>query len=188
MASQVYRELCERMSMRGGMYPGMDIPEFYELVQELFTPDEAAVYIAIPKGFNPAGAIAKAMGWDLKGVETLLEGMADKGLCTAGRMGDSTFYSAPAFVPGIFEFQFMRGTSTDRDRKLARLIHTYKEAVNKTRGPVRVSFPASRVITVDRMIKAGNRIHTYDQVKSYIGIRSPCRVHLFLQARGKTAR
>jgi Pyruvate/2-oxoacid:ferredoxin oxidoreductase delta subunit len=176
MASQVYRELCEGMSKRGGMYPGMDIPEFYELVQELFTPDEAAVYMAIPKGFSPAGAIAQAMGRDLKEVETLLEGMADKGLCTAGKMGDKCFYGAPPFVPGIFEFQFMRGSSTERDKKLARLIHAYKEAVNKTRGPVSISFPSSRVITVDRMIKAGNKIHTYDQVKSYIEEYDPLAV------------
>ncbi|MBT3368599.1 MAG: 4Fe-4S binding protein [Nitrospina sp.] len=70
----------------------------------------------------------------------------------------------------------MRGTSTERDRKLARLIHTYKSAVNKNRGPQEISFPPNRVITVDRVVKAENKVHTYDQVKSYIEKYDPLAV------------
>jgi ferredoxin len=70
----------------------------------------------------------------------------------------------------------MRGTSTERDRKLARLIHTYKSAVNKNRGPQKISFPPNRVITVDRVVKAENKVHTYDQVKSYIEKYDPLAV------------
>ena len=176
MAQEVYKELCEATGKRGGMYPGMDIPEFYELAEELFTPEEAVVYMAIPRGFSPANIIAKNMGKSEEEVATVLESMADKGLCTAGRMGEATFYGAPPFVPGIFEFQFMRGTSTERDKKLARLIHTYKAAVNENRGPEKISFPPNRVITVDRVVKAENKIHTYDQVKSYIEKYDPLAV------------
>ena len=53
MGEDVYQKLCETMARRGGLYPGMDIPEFYELVQELFTPEEAAVCNAQPRGFSP---------------------------------------------------------------------------------------------------------------------------------------
>lgn len=176
MAEEIYKQLCEASSKRGGMYPGMDIPEFYELVEELFTPEEAAVYMAIPRGFSPANRIAANMDKSEEEVATLLEAMANKGLCTAGRMGDKTFYGAPPFVPGVFEFQFMRGTSTDRDKKLARLIHAYKAAVNEKRGPQKISFPPNRVITVDRVVQAGNKIHTYDQVKSYIEKYDPLAV------------
>ena len=108
MAEQVYHELCEKLAKRGGRYPGKDIPEFYALVEELFTKEEAEVYNAIPKGFHPAEVIAKALGKEVKEVTPILEGMADKGLCTAGSMGEVTFYGAPTFVPGIFEFQFSK--------------------------------------------------------------------------------
>lgn len=176
MAKEVYKRLCERTAKRGGMYPGMDIPEFYELVEELFTPEEAEVYMAIPRGFSPASTIAENMGKNEEEVAPILEGMAYKGLCTAGRMDESTFYGAPPFVPGIFEYQFMRGTSTERDKRLARLIHAYKGAVNKRRGATRITFPPNRVITVDRVIKAGNKVHTYDQVMSYIEKYDPLAV------------
>ncbi|GAI51869.1 unnamed protein product, partial [marine sediment metagenome] len=129
MGEEVYKKLCKTMARRGGRYPGMDIPEFYELVHELFTPEEAAVSNAMPRGFNPAGAIAKEMGKSEEEVAPILETMADKGLCSANKAGKTTVYGGPPFVAGIFEYQFMRGTKTERDGKIARLIHAYKEAV-----------------------------------------------------------
>ena len=43
MSKEVYKELLEVMKKRGGGYSGMDIPEFYDLVEELFTPEEAEI-------------------------------------------------------------------------------------------------------------------------------------------------
>jgi Pyruvate/2-oxoacid:ferredoxin oxidoreductase delta subunit len=176
MSDQVYRQLCETLAKRGGIYPGADIPEFYNLAGELFTPEEAAVYNAIPPGYSQAGAIAGNIGKKEEIVVEILEGMAYKGLCTAGKMGDTTFYGAPPFVPGIFEFQFMRGTSTEKDRKIAKLIREYKKAIDKKRGAVKITFPLNRVIPVNRTIKADNRIHTYQQVKTYIEKYDPIAV------------
>ena len=176
MPAKVYRQLCEAMAKRGGEYPGMDIPEFYALVEELFTTEEAAVYLAIPRGYHPANAIAAEIGKTEEEVVLVLEAMADKGLCGAGKMGDTTFYGSLPFVPGIFEFQFMRGTNTAKDKKLARLIHDYKAAVNAAKGSPKVAFPTTRVIPVDRKIQVDNTIHTYDQVASYIEKYEPLAV------------
>ena len=168
MIEDVYKRLCETMLKRGGMFPGMDIPEFYALAKELFSPDEAVLSNAIPRGFTSSGVIAESLGRDVNWVESILEAMSQKGLCFSIRNGDATVFAGPPFVPGIFEYQFMRGTATERDKKLARLIHDYKRAVDKARKPIEGVFPAMRVITVDQTIKAKNQIHTYDQVKSYI--------------------
>jgi Pyruvate/2-oxoacid:ferredoxin oxidoreductase delta subunit len=176
MAEKVYHELCEVLAKRRGRYPGKDIPEFYALVEELFTPEEAAVYIAIPKGSQPAEAIAREMGKEIDEIEAILEGMASKGLCTAVSVNGVTVYSAPPFVPGIFEFQFMRGTKTERDKKLARLIHAYKAAVDAEHGPILIKYPTTRVIPVDRKIQAENTIHTYQQIASYIEKYHPLAV------------
>ncbi|RPJ15075.1 MAG: 4Fe-4S dicluster domain-containing protein [Desulfobacteraceae bacterium] len=176
MPEKVYRELCETLAKRRGRYPGKDIPEFYALAEELFTKEEAEVYNAIPRGFHPAEEIAKALGKDVKEVTRILEGMADKGTCTAGAMGEITYYTAPVFVPGIFEFQFMRGTRTERDRILARLIHAYKTAIDSGQAPPKVTYPTTRVIPVDRKIQAENKIHTYYQVASYIEKYQPLAV------------
>ena len=38
MTETVYKELLEVMKKRGGRWSGMDIPEFYDMVEELFIP------------------------------------------------------------------------------------------------------------------------------------------------------
>jgi Pyruvate/2-oxoacid:ferredoxin oxidoreductase delta subunit len=164
------------MARRGGIYPGIDIPEFFELAETLFTPEEAGVSNAMPRGFNPADAIAAQMGREETEIAPILENMADKGLCTAAKIRGTMVYGGPPFVPGIFEFQFMRGTRTEKDKKLAILIKNYKAAFDKRMGHSRPGFPLTRVIPIDRTIAAGSTIHTYDQVKTYIEKYEPLAV------------
>jgi hypothetical protein len=145
MTEDVYRRLCDTMSKRGGRYPGRDMPQFYAMARVLFTEEEAAVSNAMPRGFNTAAAIAEAMGRTAEEVAPILESMADKGLCSAGELQGTRFYGGLPFVPGIFEFQFLRGTNTERDRRLAKLIRDYKEAFDAREGPPRITFPGERV-------------------------------------------
>ena len=176
MADEVYKHLCETMAKRGGMFPGMDIPEFYKLAAVLFTPEEAAISNAMPRGFSPAAVIAWELGKKEEEIAPVLEEMADNGLCFSGKSDGVVRYAGPPFVPGIFEYQFMRGSNTERDRILARLIRDYKKAVKKNRRGDKDAYPTMRVITVDRTIRAENHIHTYDQVKSYIENYEPLAV------------
>jgi len=149
----------------------MDIPEFYELVQELFTPEEAAVCNAVPRGIFSAGDAARALGRPEAEVKAILEGMADKGLCFSIEEGGMRIYGAAPFVPGIMEYQFMRGTATERDKKIARLIHAYKQAVDALRNDAPEALPAYpqvRVIPIEEAVAGGDAVKTYHQVMSYI--------------------
>ena len=67
MADQIYTKLMEKFAKRGGVYPGMDIPEFYEMASELFSPEEASVAVAIPKGFSTAEQVAQDPGQEQGG-------------------------------------------------------------------------------------------------------------------------
>jgi Pyruvate/2-oxoacid:ferredoxin oxidoreductase delta subunit len=176
MADPIYKELMRKFAKRGGRYPGMDVPEFYEMARELFTPDEASVAVALPKGLSTAEQVAQTLGRDVGEVENILQAMASKGLCGGGNAGGTEVYVLPPFVPGIFEFQFLRGTKTEKDVELAKLIHRYKEAVDAINGIPKISFPPTRVITVDEKIEAGNKIHTYDQVSAYVENSDPISV------------
>ncbi len=176
MADQIYTKLMEKFAKRGGVYPGMDIPEFYEMASELFSPEEAAVAVALPKGFSTAEQVAKNLEKSREEVERILHAMVGKGLCACGKLDEEEFFVLPPFVPGIFEYQFLRGTRTERDVKLARLIHSYKEAVDAIRGIPKISFPPARVITVDEKVEAGNKVHTYDQMSAYVEKSDPISV------------
>ena len=175
MEEPVYQELCKKMIKRGGRFPGMDIPEFYDLIKELFAPEEATVFNAIPKDYHPASVIAANLERSEQEISLLLEGMADKGLVLAGGLGGTFFYGITP-LDNILDFQFMRGTNTDRDKKIAKLHHVYKKAVDAANGPPIIKFPTTRVIPINRKIKVGNTVHTYQQVASYIEKYDPLAV------------
>ncbi len=87
MSSEVYKNLLEVMKKRGGGYAGMDIPEFYEMASALFTPEEAAAAVALPKGFSTAAQVAETLDRSEEEVESLLQSMASKGLCASRDAG-----------------------------------------------------------------------------------------------------
>jgi len=176
MADPIYTRLMNRFAKNGGMYPGMDIPEFYDMASELFTPREAAVAAAIPKGLSTAEQIAATLDHPAEEVEATLKAMSRKGLCVSMGPSGGEAYALPPFVPGIFEFQFMRGTRTPKDRSLARLIHKYKEAVDAIQGVREISFPMARVITVEERVEVGTTVRTYDQVSAYVENSDPISV------------
>jgi len=168
MEPSVYEELLTVMKSRRGPYAGLDIPEFFNLVKELFTPEEAEVNNILSKKPETLEQIAGTAGRDPKELQPVLESMADKGLCATYVVDGIRVYQGLPFMPGILEYQFLAGRDTKHDRKLARLIHDYKTAYVAARGVEKITFPVTRVIPVDKTIDAGNRIHTYDQVATYI--------------------
>jgi len=176
MSKEVYKELLEVMKKRGGGYAGKDIPEFYEMVEELFTPQEAEINNAMPRGPFTSKDMAGQMGRDVAEIEEILEAMANKGLCVAINKEGTQFYQGARFMPGILEFQFMPGRSTERDKKIAKLIHAYEKAYDKNIDQTVMSFPVSRVITVDSVVEAGNQVHTYDQMQTFINNYDPISV------------
>lgn len=176
MADGIYRGLMERFARGGGRYPGLDIPEFYDLARELYNPEEAAVAAAMPKGFVTAEQLAETLHRDADELSAALQTMAAKGLCMAVDLGGKKSFSLPPLVPGIFEYQFLRGTKTEKDRRIARVIRAYRQAVNAAQGIPKVTFPATRVIPVDEKIEAGSTIHTYDQMSAYVESAAPISV------------
>ena len=176
MPQDVYKQLLEVMKKRRGAYAGADIPEFYEMVEVMFTPEEAEVNNAMPQGPFTAPNLAKTMGRDDGEITATLEAMANNGLCMAMKMEDTQYYMAAPFMPGILEFQLMRGTKTARDKQLARLMYDYKKAYEAAEGVAEVKFPTARVITVDSTVESGSTVNTYDQIKTIIDKSDPIAV------------
>ena len=44
------------------------------------------------------------------------------------KVGDIDYYQSARLAPGIMEFQFMPGKTTEQEKRLARLIYDYKQA------------------------------------------------------------
>ena len=168
MSDQVYKDMIEVMNKRGALLGGMDIPEYYNVVEHLFSVDEAKINNAMPNGEFTAKDMAEIMGRDESEVAAVLRGMANKGLCNSFVRDETRYFRGSGFEPGIFEFVFYRGGTSDWDKKAAHLIHEYEEVFKAKLAGILPPFPMQRAITVDRTIEPGNTIHTYDQVKTYI--------------------
>jgi Na+-translocating ferredoxin:NAD+ oxidoreductase subunit B len=176
MKAKVYEHMLQVMTKRGGPYAGADIPEFYQLVEGLFSPDEAEINNALSRNPLPAADLANQTGRKEEDVTGLLEGMVGRGLCSCFAKDGKAYYQGVPFMPGIFEYQFLAGKSGEREKRIARLIHAYKAAYNAARGDAKITFPLTRVIPVDRKIRVKNAVHTYDQVASYIAKYDPISV------------
>ncbi len=168
MAEKGYRELLEVMKIRGGPYAGLDIPEFFAMVEGLFDPEEAEINNVLPRKPVSIDEIAAKIGRSSEEVSEILERMAGRGLCGVSKTSDGVLYRGLPFMPGIFEFIFIGGGESEREKTAARLIHAYKKAYSEARGVEKISYPLTRVIPVARTVRAGNTIHTYDQVMTYI--------------------
>jgi Pyruvate/2-oxoacid:ferredoxin oxidoreductase delta subunit len=168
MAEKVYRELLEVMRSRGGPYAGLDIPEFFALVEALFDPEEAEINNALPRKPTPVNEIASKTSKKPEEVSEVIARMAARGLCGVSKTSDGELYRGLPFMPGIFEFIFIGGGESEREKMAAHLIYAYKKAYSQAKGAEKIPFPLTRVIPVARTIKADNTIHTYDQVMTYI--------------------
>ena len=168
MTQKVYRDVLEVMKKRGGPYAGSDIPEFYAMVEEFFTPEEAEINNVLVRKPATYQEIAQRAQKNENEVKEILERMADKGLCGVPIVSGVRLYQGLPFMPGLFEFHFIGGRETERERRIAELIGAYRKAHDAAEGFEKITYPVTRVIPVARTIRADNVIHTYDQVLTYI--------------------
>ena len=154
MADPVYEQLAGALNARSTAFPAVKCKEFYGLVEFLFTPEEAKIAVAMPLGNVPIEDIAANLdARDLKKLGAKLEGMADHGLINIREKDGGKLYEFLPFVPGIFEYQLMRGIVDERNRKIAVLMRDYARAMIKT-----LMSPDAPRIEAVAPIKGGKRV------------------------------
>jgi ferredoxin len=171
MPDHKYENLRVAIQMRGGSMPALKCPEFFSLVDYLFSPEEAELAVVMPIMPASAGEIGDKAGKDPDTTKLQLERMADKGLVYTFDKNNVRYYSLLPLLPGVFEMQFLSGDVSERAVKLAHLFEDYFHALDKVSSSPDVTpipFPMARVITVEKEIPATFEIHTYDKVSEYI--------------------
>jgi electron transport complex protein RnfB len=133
MYDPVYEKLIPAINIRSTAFPAVKCNEFFDLVSYLFTPREAEIFAAMPFGLDTLEEITENLpDKDLKKLADELEVMADKGLIHIREREEKKVYEALPFVPGITEFQLMRGLVDERHKKIAVLLRDYARAMIKT--------------------------------------------------------
>ncbi|MFA5399465.1 MAG: 4Fe-4S dicluster domain-containing protein [Dehalococcoidia bacterium] len=171
MPDHKFENLRAAIQMRGGSMPAIKSPEFFALIDYLFSQEEADLAVAMPIMPASAEEIGIKAGVDAGKVRSLLETMADKGLVYTFDKNSLRFYSLLPLLPGIFEMQFLSGDVSERAVRLAHLFEDYFQALDKYSSSsikTAVPFPVARVISVEKEIPATFEIHPYDKVSQYI--------------------
>ena len=102
---------------------------FYEMLRELYSPEEAELIVRMPFRLSPFERIAKVTGHEVVELERMLETLCDKGLVVDVNLGGTYHYMPAPFVIGIFEFTMMRMDDSNADvGKCARLFVDYLES------------------------------------------------------------
>jgi len=69
MTQEVYKQMLDVMKQRRGPYTGVDVPEFYTLMEELFEPREAEVNNVMTRTPATCAEIAAEMGQGAEEIE-----------------------------------------------------------------------------------------------------------------------
>ena len=125
MSNEVYDKLIDNLMLIGGAVPIYKCEEFTALIRALFNPEEAELAATMPLGMQAVEAISEQVDRPVDTIVPLLERMTDKGLVFHRVRNEKPHYKLMAVLPGFFEFQFMKGETTDHDRKMAHLFKAY---------------------------------------------------------------
>ena len=168
MNDDVYYRLAERLNKY--QIKLKVAKTFIMALMEIYSYQEAQLASEIPVGSYTVQELAEKLNRDTDSVNELLEAMAFKGTIFVSKTEEGiNRYALIPFVPGVIEFQLMRGNDTPRDRKVAILLNnlmksemlkllreTLKEP-EKTKQINRIA--PSRIITVEKELQHQAQIY-----------------------------
>lgn len=165
MAENIYENLIDRLNQYPAGAPKTE--RFIELLQTLFTEEEAKMGAAMPIFPTPISSIAESVGIDEAEVKPILETMANKGLVYHRAQDGQDSYSLFPLVPGIFELQFMKGEVSEKTKKLAGLFDEMWYSgwaddlfASKTQ--------MARVVVMEKEIPSGVEVFPYEKASKFI--------------------
>jgi Na+-translocating ferredoxin:NAD+ oxidoreductase subunit B len=154
MNANIFKQLQERLNSYSIGFPETATGIEIKILKELFTEDEANLFLSLSHRLEKPESVAERMGRPLPDVGRKLEDMAGRGLLFRVKKGDSMRYAAIPFVHGLFEFQVSR-----LDSNLSRLLEEYfqsgfLDAFNKARGTFLRTIPVHKSLDASRNVAA----------------------------------
>ncbi|MEJ5361977.1 MAG: 4Fe-4S binding protein [Spirochaetota bacterium] len=140
---------------------------FMEILHILFAPQEAQLATHMSFKGKSVKDIASASHMDMESVHQILEQMANKAIIYTAKKDNEVLYGLVPTIPGLFEFPFMKGMTTETHKKLAQLWETYHhEALGNSfsGNPT----PLMRVLPIDTALEPGIVIHPFEEARKLI--------------------
>ncbi len=125
VGKDVYRELGKKIDRLNVRVPWNDT--FRQILEELYTAEEAALVASMPTGLATAEELEKVTGVEPQQLRRLLKKLCNKGLVADICVAETYYYSPSPMVIGIFEFTMMRTDPGVDIKKMAHLFNRYMD-------------------------------------------------------------
>lgn len=173
MADAIYEKLAGALNARSLALPSTICDEYFDFISFLFTPRDAAIFVAMPYGLATIQEIAENLPpCGLQDLANDLESMESNGLIHITEKDGVKLYEGLALVPGIVEIYLMKGIVNERYKKFAVLLNNYHLAIARMFETGNFSeMPESvpgRKVTVEREIYTKPTIVPYKELKELI--------------------
>ncbi len=127
-AKDIYRQLGKKIDSLPTRAPWNET--LYEILKELYTPEEAEVLIRMPYVLSSVERIARITGFDEARLRATLDRLCEKGLVFDVWVKDRFRYMPAPLAVGIFELTMMRTQGELKYAEWARLFHEYMQGTN----------------------------------------------------------
>lgn len=155
------------------------VEPYFKILEEFYTPEQAELGAKFPIGSFTAAELTETYDQDVESLTEMLESMADNGLIFVIKGKDGIRkYTLTQFVPGVVEYQLMRGRDTPQDRKTAKMLKDFMEG--EMRDLMDVAFQdmdmmrqmmpeaPARIITVESELPNETEIYSYERLSELI--------------------
>ncbi len=119
----IYRKLGKKIDSLPTRVPWNET--LYEILKELYAPQEADVLVRMPYGLSSFEQVARCTKYDQAKLRATLESLCEKGLVFDIWVRDQYRYMPAPLAVGIFEMTMMRTRGELRYAEWARLFHEY---------------------------------------------------------------
>jgi Fe-S-cluster-containing hydrogenase component 2 len=122
-AKDIYRKLGKKIDRLPTRAPWNET--FHSILKELYSTEEADVYIKMPYGLSDSDRVSEVTGYEKTKLRDILNGLASKGLVMDFHINGEFQYGPSPLMVGIFELTMMRTGENLNTKEWARLFHAY---------------------------------------------------------------
>jgi len=188
----VYEKLREKISLWPIKVP--KTREANEMLKTLFTDEEAKFLIHFKAPYQDAETmdqIIERTGKPQEQIQPIIDRLVSRGLLFrfTSKSDGQLYFSLMPMVPGIFEFYFASGGTSDEKRKVSKLFEKLYfngggMEIGASEYPWARVMPIEKTVIVNKEISTGHKILPYEKMSEFIKtsrkiavMNCACRIH-----------
>ena len=188
----VYEKLREKISLWPIKVP--KTREAIEMLKTLFTDEEAKFLIHFKAPYQDAETmdqIVERTGKSREEIQPIIDRLVSRGLLFrfTSKSDDKLYFSLMPMVPGIFEFYFASGGTSDEKLKVSKLFEKLYfngggMEIGASEYPWARIMPIEKTVIVNKEISTGHKILPYEKMSEFIKtsrkiavMNCACRIH-----------